>query len=310
MDSSIHPGDLAFFSALAACGSLNAAGRRLGVSTAAVSRRLALMESRLGVALVARTTRRMSLTPEGELYLERARRVLDDLEDMAQMLGGARSSPKGLLRVNATPGFGRHRLAAIVSQFVTRYPEVEVQLHLTVDPPPLAENAFDVCVWIGEPPDARIVARRLASNRRLLCAAPSYLQAHGTPKAAQDLARHSCLVIRQGSEAYGVWRLFRGSGRSRRAESVKIRGPLITNDGEVAVRWALDGRSILLRSDWDIGPHLLSGRLVHVLPQYETPGADIFAVYPHRHQMSARIRAFVDFLAAALKPEGPPAAGI
>ena len=279
MDRSIHSADLEFFSALAACGSLNAAGRRLGVTTAAVSRRLALMESRLGLVLVGLHV--------GILLLH---------------LGGARSSPKGLLRVNATPGFGRHRLATIVSQFVTRYPEVEVQLHLTVDPPPLAENAFDVCVWIGEPPDARIVARRLAPNRRLLCAAPSYLQAHGTPKVAQDLAGHSCLVIRQGSEAYGVWRLFRGRGRKRRAESVKIRGPLITNDGEVAVRWALDGRGILLRSDWDIGPHLHSGRLVHVLPQYETPGADIFAVYPYRHQMSARIRAFVDFLAAALQP--------
>jgi LysR family transcriptional activator of dmlA len=302
MDRSIHPGDLEFFSALAACGSLNAAGRRLGVTTAAVSRRLASMESRLGIALVARTTRRMALTPEGELYLERARRVLDDLEDMAQMLGGARSSPKGLLRVNATPGFGRHRLAAIVSQFVARYPEVEVQLQLTVDPPPLTENAFDVCVWIGEPPEARIVARRLAPNQRVLCAAPSYLEARGTPKVAQDLARHSCLVIRQGSEAYGVWRLFRGRGQSRSAENVKIRGPLITNDGEVAVRWALDGHGILLRSIWDVGPYFRSGRLVQVLPQYQTPGADIFAVYPYRHQMSARILAFVDFLAATLRP--------
>lgn len=301
MDRSIHPGDLEFFSVLAACGSLNAAGRRLGITTAAVSRRLSQMESRLGLALVARTTRRMSLTPEGELYLERARRVLDDLDDMAQMLGGTRSSPKGLLRVNATPGFGRHRLAAIVSKFVARYPDVEVQLHLTVDPPSLAENAFDVCVWIGEPPEARIVARRLAPNQRVLCAAPSYLAAHGTPRTPRELTGHSCLVIRQGSEAYGVWRLFSGRGRNRRVENVKIRGPLITNDGEVAVRWALDGRGILLRSSWDVDPHLQSGRLVPVLPQYETPAADIYAVYPYRVQMSPRIRAFVDFLAAALK---------
>jgi LysR family transcriptional activator of dmlA len=297
-DRSIHSDDLAFFSALAACGSLGAAGRRLGITTAAVSRRLSLMESRLGLALVARTTRRMSLTPEGELYLEHARRILDDLDDMTQILGGARSLPKGLLRVNATPGFGRHRVAAIVSRFVARYPQVDVQLQLTVDPPPLVENAFDVCVWIGEPPDARVVARRLAGNQRVLCAAPSYLAARGAPKTAKDLASHSCLVIRQGSEAYGVWRLINQKGR---AESVKIRGPLITNDGEVAVRWALDGLGILLRATWDIGPHLRSGRLVQVLPQYRTPGADIYAVYPQRHQMSARIRAFVEFLAAELK---------
>jgi LysR family transcriptional activator of dmlA len=295
---SIQSGDLEFFSALAACGSLAAAGRRLGITTAAVSRRLSLMEARLGLALVARTTRRMSLTPEGELYLERARRILDDLDEMTQILGGARSSPKGLLRVNATPGFGRHRVAAIVSRFVARYPQVEVQLQLTVDPPSLAENAFDVCVWIGEPPDARVVARRLAGNQRVLCAAPAYLEAHGAPKTAQELARHSCIVIRQGSEAYGVWRLLRQKGK---AESVKIRGPLITNDGEVAVRWALDGHGILLRATWDVGPHLRHGRLVQILPQYQTPGADIYAVYPQRHQMSARIRAFVDFLAESLK---------
>jgi LysR family transcriptional activator of dmlA len=295
---SIQSGDLEFFSALAACGSLAAAGRRLGITTAAVSRRLSLMEARLGLALVARTTRRMSLTPEGELYLERARRILDDLDEMTQILGGARSSPKGLLRVNATPGFGRHRVAAIVSRFVARYPQVEVQLQLTVDPPSLAENAFDVCVWIGEPPDARVVARRLAGNQRVLCAAPAYLEAHGAPKTAQELARHSCIVIRQGSEAYGVWRLLRQKGKT---ESVKIRGPLITNDGEVAVRWALDGHGILLRATWDVGPHLRHGRLVQILPQYQTPGADIYAVYPQRHQMSARIRAFVDFLAESLK---------
>jgi DNA-binding transcriptional LysR family regulator len=156
-------------------------------------------------------------------------------------------------------------------------------------------------VWIGDPPDARIVARRLAANQRVLCAAPSYLAVRGTPRTARDLAHHSCLVIRQGSEAYGVWQLIMGRGARRRAENVKIRGPLITNDGEVAVRWALDGHGILLRATWDIGPHLRSGRLVQVLPQYQTPGADIYAVYPYRHQTSARIRAFVQFLAGELK---------
>jgi DNA-binding transcriptional LysR family regulator len=301
MDRSIQSNDLEFFSVLAACGSLNAAGRRLGITTAAVSRRLALMESRLGASLMSRTTRRMSLTPEGELCLERARRILDEIEDLTQLVGGARSTPAGLLRVNATPGFGRRRVAEVVSQFMARHPQVEVQLQLTVDPPPFSENAFDVCVWIGEPPDARVVARRLAPNQRVLCAAPSYLEAHGVPRTARDLAGHKCLVIRQGSEAYGIWRLYSGRGQRRRAENVRIRGPLITNDGEVAVRWALDGHGILLRATWDIGPDLRGGRLVQVLSQYQTPGADIYAVYPYRHQTSARIRVFVDFLAAALK---------
>jgi DNA-binding transcriptional LysR family regulator len=170
-----------------------------------------------------------------------------------------------------------------------------------VDPPSIAENSYDVCVLIGEPPDARIVARRLAANQRVLCASPAYLASRGTPKTAQDLARHSCLVIRQGDEAYGVWRFFSGTGQKRRVENVKIRGPLITNDGEVAVRWSLDGHGILLRATWDVGVHLRSGRLVRVLPQYQTPGADIYAIYSYRHQTSARIRAFVDLLAAELK---------
>jgi LysR family transcriptional activator of dmlA len=196
MDRSIHPGDLEFFSTLAACSSLNAAGRRLGITTAGVSRRLSLMESRLGLALVARTTRRMSLTPEGELYLERGRRILDDLEDMTQLLRGARSSPKGLLRVNATPGFGRHRIAGIVSQFVARYPLVEVQLQLTVDPPSLADTAFDVCVWIGEPPEARVVASapscEPASAVRCACLPGSARHAeHGARPRGPQLSGHS-----------------------------------------------------------------------------------------------------------------------
>ena len=303
LDRRIRSSELDFFASLAACGSLSAAGRRIGITTAAVSKRLSQMEARLGVALVARTTRRMSLTPEGEIYLERARKILDDLEDMTQLVGNAKSVPRGLLRVNATPGFGRRKVAPLVSQFVRRFPEVEIQLQLSVDPSPLTESAFDVCIWIGAAPDSRIIARRLAANRRVLCAAPAYLAARGVPKVPRDLTRHTCLCIRQGKEAYGVWRLSIGHGAAQRVDTVKIRGNLLTNDGEVAVGWALAGHGILLRSSWDIGHHLRSGRLVRVLPQYETPEADIYAVYPYQHQTSARVRAFVEFLSGALKVE-------
>jgi len=299
MAAAIHPLDLGFFSTLASAGSLSAAARELNITTPAVSKHLAQMEARVGMPLVVRTTRRMSLTPEGELYLEHARRILGEIEGMGELLGLSKATPKGLLRVNATLGFGRSHVAPLVSRFVRQYPQVQAQLQLSVNPPPLTEDSWDVCIRFGEPPDTRVIARRLANNRRLLCAAPSYLAKHGTPKVPHDLTRHNCIGIRQGEEAYGLWRLSTGRGRHRSTQAVKIRGNLTTNDGEIAVSWALEGHGILMRAEWDIRRYLSSGRLVQVLPQHETPDADIHAVYPQRHQRTARVRAFVDFAATA-----------
>ena len=304
MGTAIQPADLGFFSALAAAGSLSAAARELGITTPAVSKRLAQMEARLGAALLNRTTRRMSLTAEGELYLERARAILGEIDDMEQVLGLSKSAPSGLLRVNATLGFGRSHIAPVISRFVRKHPRVEARLQLTVDPPPSTEDAYDVCIRFGPPPDARIIARHIAPNRRLLCASPAYLARHGEPKVPADLARHNFIGIRQGDEAYGLLRLARGRGS--RVESVKVRGNLATNDGEIAVNWALDGHGILLRAEWDIARYLRSGRLVAVLAQYHTPNADIYAVYPQRHKASARVRAFVDFVAQSLSRAIPP----
>ena len=300
MLTDIQPGDLGFFSTLAASGSLTAAAREMGISPPAVSKRLSQMEARLGVALVTRTTRRMSMTPEGDIYLEHARRILGEIDELKQLLGSAKVTPKGLLRVNATLGFGRCEVAPIISKFARKYPLVEVQLQLSVNPPLITDDVFDVCVRFGEPPDSRVIARRLAPNRRLLCAAPSYIARHGQPKTPQQLATHNCIGIRQGDEAHGVWRLSSGRGEHRRTESIKVRGNLVTNDGEIAVNWALDGHGILMRAQWDIARHLRSGRLVEVLPTFETPDADIFAVYPQRHQHSPRVLAFVEFLAQSL----------
>lgn len=300
MASGIAPADLGFFSAIAGAGSLSAAARELGVTTPAVSKHLAQMESRLGVALVNRTTRRMSLTPEGELYLQHARRILAEIDGMEQLLGVGKATPRGLLRVNATLGFGRSHVAPLISKFVRRHPHVEVQLQLSVNPPALTDDTYDVCIRFGAPPDSRVIARHIAPNRRLLCASPAYLAKHGVPKVPNDLTRHNCIGIRQGEEAYGVWRLSSGRGRSARTESVKTRGNLTTNDGEIAVAWALDGHGVLMRAEWDIDRYLRSGRLVQILPHYYTPDADVYAVYPQRHQLAARVRAFVDFVAATL----------
>ncbi len=301
MSVRIQATDLPFFSTLAASGSLTAAAREMGVTTAAVSKHLAAMEARAGVALVNRTTRRMRLTIEGELYLRYARRIVGDIDELAQLLGTAKAIPKGLLRVNATLGFGRSYIAPLVSRFVRRYPQVEVQLQLSASPPPLTDDAFDICIRFGTPPEARVIARRIAENRRLLCASPSYLAQHGAPKSPKDLVGHNCIGIRQGDEAYGVWRLTRERSKGGRTEVVKVRGNLTTNDGAIAVNWALDGHGILMRAEWDIAGWLRSGRLVEVLPRYRTPDADIYAVYSPQQQMSTRVRAFVDFISRTLR---------
>ena len=305
MTKGIQPADLGFFSVLASADSLSAAAREMGVTTPAVSKHLSQMESRLGVTLLNRTTRRMSLTPEGELCLEHARRILGEIEEMEQLLGISKATPRGLLRVNATLGFGRSYVAPMISRFVRKYPEVEVQLQLSVNPPPLGDDSFDVCIRFGAPPDARVIARYIAANRRLLCAAPAYLARRGTPKVPQDLARHDCIGIRQGEEAYGLWRLSSGRGKNSRTEAIKTRGTLTTNDGEIAVNWALEGHGIVMRAEWDVARYLRSGRLVQVLADHHTPPADIYAIYPQRHQAAARVRAFVDFLVGRFASSTP-----
>lgn len=297
------PSEMAFFSLLVRTGSLSSAARELGITTPAVSKRLAQMEARLRVQLLHRTTRRIGLTPEGEVYLAHARRILADIDDMEQLVSNALTAPKGLLRVNATLGFGRSHIAPLISDFAKRYPEVQVQLQLTVNPPPLSEDAFDVCIRFGEPPDARVIAKRIAANRRLICAAPAYLALHGTPQVPNDLVQHNCIGIRQGDEAYGIWRLTSG----KRTETVKVRGTLSTNDGEIAVNWALAGHGILMRAEWDIAKYLASGRLRPVLENWQTPPADIHAVYPQRLQTAARVRAFVDFVLQAFAVVTPGA---
>lgn len=285
--------DLEFFVLLAGSGSLTATAQQLGVTAPTVSKRLAALERRLGVRLVQRTTRRMGLTTEGEAYLADGARLLNELHVLEQKLAGARATPRGLLRVHATLGFGRRHIAPAVSEFLHKYPEVEVQLHLGDRPVQLAEQGFDVAVHVGEVPDSRLTMRMIARNRRLLCAAPSYLRQAGQPKRPADLQTHRCIVIRESDETYGTWHLRQGA----KNETVKVRGSASTNDGESAVLMALDGHGILLRSEWDIAPFLRSGRLQPVLPGWETPPADIVALYPTRQNLSAKTRVFVDFLA-------------
>ncbi len=287
-----QPSDLALFSVIVASGSLSAAARELDVTPPAISKRLAQLEERLGVRLLNRTTRRSSLTDEGEVYLKNARRILEDIEQMERLVSSRRAAPRGFLRVNATLGFGRSYIAPAVSAFARRYPEVQVQLQLTDRPINLADEAFDVGIRFGELPDARVVGRKIAANRRQICAAPAYLEKFGRPKVPDDLTRHDCIVLRQDDAAYGIWRFRKG----RRTDTVKVRGTLSSNDGAVTLGWALDGHGILMRSEWDLASHVRGGRLEVLLASYALPPADIFAVYPERHHLSAKVRVFVDFL--------------
>ncbi len=286
--------ELAFFVQLARLGSLSATARELGITPPAITKRLMLMEQRLGVRLVNRTTRRISLTSEGEIYLTHATHILGSIRDMEESVSSSRAAPKGLLRVNATPGFGRLRIAPLVSQFAHAHPEVEVQLQLTDRPISLVEEAYDLAIRFGELPDTRLSARRLMANRRFLCASPAYLKKAGEPQTPAELHRHRCILHRQNDDVYGTWRLHKGS----KVELVKVRGAVSSNDGDVVLNWALDGHGIVQRSEWDVARYLASGRLKEVMPAYSLPSADLHVYYLSRRNQPAKVRAFIDFLVA------------
>jgi LysR family transcriptional activator of dmlA len=286
--------DMQFFVLVARLGSLAAAARALDITPPAATKRLAQLEARLGVRLVNRTTRSISLTSEGEIYLQHASPILDEIREMEDAVSSGSGTPRGLLRVNATLGFGRTTIAPLVSEFCRRYPEVEVQVEVTDRPVDLVESGFDLAIRFGALPDKRLNARRIMSNRRFLCASPAYLEQFGTPKTLAELATHRCIIHRQNDDAFGIWRFMHGSN----SEVVKVHGMLSSNDGDIVLGWALDGHGILIRSEWDLAKYLESGRLRVVLPEFKLPSADLFVYYPSRRNQAARTRAFIDFLAA------------
>lgn len=226
-----RPQDLTFFHQLAQQGNLAATARELGITPSAISKRLTALEKRLGVRLVNRTTRSLGLTPEGELYFRHAGRILGDIEAVEDMVASRRSQPKGLLRINASLGFGRRYIGPALAAFIDRYPEVETQLLLSDHPMELAAHGLDLGIRFGVAPDAGYHARRIASNRRLLCASPLYLERYGAPQRLQDLATHNCIFLRQNDSIHGVWEFLEGS----RTRSIKVRSNLSCNDGEVAL---------------------------------------------------------------------------
>ena len=289
--------DLSFFYLLAHHGRLAATARELGITPPAVSKRLTALEARLGIRLVNRTTRSMSLTSEGELYFSQAARILTQINELEQLVSSSRATPKGLIRVNASLGFGRRHIGPALAAFYAQYPEVEIQLEISDHPLDLATHGFDLGIRFGTLPDAAFHARKIASNRRLLCASPLYLDKHGTPQKLADLQSHNCIFIRQNESPYGVWSFTNGG----HTDNIKVHGALGCNDGEVALNWALDGHGILLRAEWDIARYVRSGRLRLVLEDQTPTRADVYAVYPQQLHLSARVRSLIDFLIERFK---------
>ena len=289
--------DLAFFSTLVKSGSLSAAAREFNVTPSAVSKWLAQLEARLGVRLIARNTRHLSLTQEGEIYLAEGQRILGEIDDLEHAISSSHGAPIGLLRVQATFGFGRNFIAPAISEFSRKYPDLEIQLLLSDRPASLADGEVDVSVRFGPPPDGRVMARKIANHRRRIFAAPLYLKERHSPVVPNDLVQHNCLVVRQDDIAYGQWHF----SRARKTQSIKVRGSLSSNDGATVLSWALEGHGVIMRSEWDAAPFVRAGQLVVLLDDYALPPADIYAVYPQKRNLPAKVRVFVDFLASTFE---------
>lgn len=284
--------DIKLFDLIVRLGNMAATAQELGVTPPVISRRLALLEQRLGVRLLNRTTRKISLTPEGESYLAEGGRILAELTALEGRLSGGSKQPQGTLRIAATLGFGRTYLAAALSRFVAEFPQIDVQLHLSDKSVNLVDQGFDLLVRFGEMADSGLTARLLARNRRLLCAAPAYLARAGEPVHPRELGRHNCIFIREADETFGTWHFSSGN----ETETVKVRSNLSTNDGNSALTWALDGHGLLLRSQWEVAKHLKAGELMQIMPEWRTSDADIYLIFHANRQMPAKLRVLVDWL--------------
>jgi LysR family transcriptional activator of dmlA len=283
--------DLRVFVTVVRRSSFIAAAEELGMSPAYVSKRIGVLEGSLGVRLFQRTTRRVVITEDGEQVYARAQAILDQLADLVDEVAGRRSDPAGQLRICSSFGFGRNLVAPAIARLAAAYPSLQIRFEVFDRLVDIVEEGFDLDVRVGDEIPPHLIARRLMNNGRILCAAPAYLARHGTPRQLQDLAGHQCLPIKERDHPFGVWRLRGRNGE----ETVKVSGALSTNHGEIALRWALDGAGIVLRSRWDAQPALDAGTLVQVLPDY-TQEANVWAVYPQRLAGSAKLRVCVEFL--------------
>lgn len=291
-------GSLQVFIRIAETGSLSAAARDLGLSKSVVSKKLAALEDRLGARLINRTTRRLSLTAEGAAFLERAQRILAELEEAEQAVGRLSAEPRGMLRVNAPMSFGILHVAPAMGDFMARYPDLSVTLDLNDRQVDLVDEGYDVAVRIAALPESSLIARRLAPVRRAVCASPAYWRRHGRPAHPRDLGRHDCLIY-TNLPTPNDWRFRDGGG----SFSIRVGGRLAANNGDALREAALAGLGVCVAPTFIVGGDLRSGRLEAVLQGFVEDTVAVYGVYPHRRHLSAKVRAFVDFLVVRFGPK-------
>ena len=282
-------------------GSMAAAALQLGITRSAVTRRLAALETHLGVRLFQRTTRRVSPTAEGDAFCERAQGLQRDFSALETELRERQAEPSGPIRLLSSFGFGRRWVGPALAEFQTRHPAVSVQLQLADRLPDLAADGFDAAVWLWHAPPQRAgewVARRLAPNRRVLVASPNYLDTYGRPRQLEDLGAHRCLLVQENTEATPGrahhWALQRDGDAA--VHRVAVQGPLSSNSGELVRDWCLAGHGIMLRSLWDIAPQLASGELVRLLPRWSQLDADVHWLAPWRARVPKRVQLLTEYL--------------
>lgn len=284
------------FRAVMDAGSFVGAGQALSISTAWVSKRVSQLEAHLGVQLLVRTTRRVAITDPGRVYLEHCRRLLDDLAEAERSVGELQSAPKGRLRVTAPMSLGLRRVAQLLPAFNARYPEVELDVSFNDRYVDLLEEGVDVAIRVGTAlEDSSLIARKLGTGRRLLCAAPEYLRRKGPPRHPRDLAKHACLRYSLGASP-GRWS-FEGA---RGAVTVEVTGPLQLNNSVALCVAAVAGAGVLLAPDFVLAEDLAAGRLQRLLPRFEPSGFTMFAVSPPTRFVTPKVRAFIDFLLEAM----------
>ena len=288
--------EIQLFVEIVKAGNLSAAARALNSSTAAMSRALTALESRLGVRLVTRTSRSFDLTEEGSLFYERCQRIVADIEEAEAEVSSSRGTVKGKLRVGAPSELGRRLVAPLIAKFVQNYPEVEVHLNLSDSGLDVIDDGLDVALRVGLPDDSSVIARRIISTRRIVCAAPAYFRRHGTPFRPEDLKQHDCIRLVRGRRLIDSW-IFQEKGREF---EVKVNGTLTTTSGEVVHDWVRAGRGIALKASWDLLPELADGTIAECLEPFWCDQIDLFAICANRTHLPPRLRAFLDFIAAKL----------
>ncbi len=286
--------DLDIFARVARTGNMSMAGREMGLSPAVVSKRISLLEDRLGARLFQRTTRQLTLTETGEGYFRRVVDILSLCEEAEDYVSRRNTKPRGVLKISAPTSLNRLHIEPHVPAFQARYPDIELDMQLTDTFVDIIREGYDLALRIGELEDSSLVARKLANEHRIICAAPSYIARAGMPQTLVDLAAHNCLV----AGAQDVWRLDGPDG----AHELRVKGNLRSNSGEFVRNSLLQGLGLALRATWDIGPELARGDLVPVLPDYQgsTKNA-IYAVYPCREFMPAKVVAFIDYFAEIIE---------